>query len=79
MIILVISKRVDWFVSIDSKVKGNLYQSIIAFNGSEVSEILNNYMMQSEQLKTWFLGLSGKQSRWFYVAAITRYSSAACE
>ncbi len=41
-------------VSIDSKTEGNLYQSIIAFNGSEVSEILNNYMIQSEQLKSWF-------------------------
>lgn len=42
-------------VSIDSKSDGQMYQSIIAFNGSSVSDILNNYMSQSEQLKTWFM------------------------
>lgn len=42
-------------VSIDSTNEGNLYQSIIAFNGTGVAEILNNYMLQSEQLKSWFL------------------------
>lgn len=42
-------------VSIDSKADGNIYQSIIAFNGDMVGDILNNYMAQSEQLKSWFL------------------------
>lgn len=42
-------------VSIDSKSDGQMYQSIIAFNGNSVSDILNNYMSQSEQLKTWFM------------------------
>lgn len=42
-------------VSIDSQGDGQLYQSIIAFNGDTVAEILNNYMTQSEQLQTWFL------------------------
>ncbi len=42
-------------VSIDSKADGNLYQSIIALNSNIVADILNNYMAQSEQLKTWFL------------------------
>lgn len=42
-------------VSIDSKNEGSVYQSIIAFNGDVVGEILNNYMSQSEQLKSWFL------------------------
>ncbi|MDD3266591.1 MAG: Hsp33 family molecular chaperone HslO [Burkholderiales bacterium] len=42
-------------VSIDSQNDGQLYQSVIAFNGDNVAEILNNYMLQSEQLKTWFL------------------------
>ncbi|TXI91857.1 MAG: Hsp33 family molecular chaperone HslO [Neisseriales bacterium] len=42
-------------VSIDSKNEGNLYQSIIAFNGNLIDEIINNYMAQSEQLKSWFL------------------------
>lgn len=41
-------------VSIDSKNDGNLYQSIIAFNGGAVSEVLNSYMAQSEQLRSWF-------------------------
>lgn len=42
-------------VSIDSKADGQLYQSIIAFNGNNIGDILNNYMLQSEQLKSWFL------------------------
>lgn len=42
-------------VSIDSHNDGQVYQSVIAFNGDNVAEILNNYMLQSEQLKTWFL------------------------
>lgn len=42
-------------VSIDAKNDGNLYQSIIAFNGNTISEILNNYMVQSEQLKSWLM------------------------
>lgn len=42
-------------VSVDSRNDGQLYQSVIAFNGDNVAEILNNYMLQSEQLKTWFL------------------------
>jgi len=42
-------------VSIDSKNEGNLYQSIIAFNGDVIDEIINNYMAQSEQLKSLFL------------------------
>lgn len=42
-------------VSIDSAVDGQLYQSVIAFNGDNIAEILNNYMLQSEQLRTWFL------------------------
>ena len=42
-------------VSIDSNSDGNLYQSIIAFNGKNVADILNNFMLQSEQLKSWFL------------------------
>lgn len=42
-------------VSIDSKSEGNIYQSIIAFNGDIVGDILNNYMAQSEQLKSWFV------------------------
>ena len=42
-------------VSIDSTTEGNLYQSIIAFNGNNIAEILNNYMLQSEQLKSWFI------------------------
>ncbi len=42
-------------VSIDSCDEGNLYQSIIAFNGNSVSDILNNYMAQSEQLKSLFI------------------------
>ncbi len=42
-------------VSIDSKADGQMYQSIIAFNGDNIGDILNNYMLQSEQLKSWFL------------------------
>jgi molecular chaperone Hsp33 len=42
-------------VSIDSQNEGNLYQSIIAFSGENLAEILNAYMAQSEQLRTWFL------------------------
>lgn len=42
-------------VSIDSKSEGSLYQSIIAFNGNLIDDIINNYMAQSEQLKSWFL------------------------
>ena len=42
-------------VSVESNSDGNIYQSIIAFNGNAISEILNNYMAQSEQLKSWFL------------------------
>lgn len=42
-------------VSIDSATDGQLYQSVIAFNGNNIAEILNNYMLQSEQLRTWFL------------------------
>jgi molecular chaperone Hsp33 len=42
-------------VSIDSCNDGNLYQSVIAFNGNSVADILNNYMAQSEQLKSLFI------------------------
>lgn len=42
-------------VSVDSQNDGQLYQSVIAFNGNTVAEILNNYMTQSEQLQSWFL------------------------
>ena len=42
-------------VSIESQAEGNVYQSIIAVNGDLVSDILNNYMAQSEQLKSWFI------------------------
>lgn len=49
-------------VSVDSLEDGNLYQSIIAFNGYTVADILNNYMVQSEQLKSWFL-LAYSESR----------------
>lgn len=41
-------------VSIDSIDEGNIYQSVIAFNGNFIDEIINNYMAQSEQLKSWF-------------------------
>ncbi|RTK93515.1 MAG: Hsp33 family molecular chaperone HslO [Neisseriaceae bacterium] len=42
-------------VSIDSHGDGQLYQSIIAFNGNHIDEILNNYMTQSEQLRSLFI------------------------
>ena len=42
-------------VSIDSKNDGQLYQSVIAFNGKQIDEILNNYMIQSEQLRSLFI------------------------
>jgi molecular chaperone Hsp33 len=42
-------------VSIDSKTDGNLYQSIIALSGNKLSDVLNEYMVQSEQIQSWFL------------------------
>lgn len=42
-------------VSVDSQSDGQLYQSVIAFNGNSVDEILNNYMTQSEQLQSWII------------------------
>ena len=38
-------------VSIDSKADGQLYQSIIAFNGNNIGDILNNYMGSMEDHK----------------------------
>lgn len=42
-------------VSVNSDNDGELYQSVIAFNGNSVSDVLNNYMLQSEQLRSWFI------------------------
>ncbi|MCC2624545.1 MAG: redox-regulated molecular chaperone Hsp33 [Burkholderiales bacterium] len=43
-------------ISVDSEADGKLYQSIVALeSGIELSDILNEYMLQSEQLKTFFL------------------------
>jgi molecular chaperone Hsp33 len=43
-------------ISVDSEADGKLYQSIVALeSGMELSDILNEYMLQSEQLKTFFL------------------------
>lgn len=48
-------------VSVDSQSDGQLYQSVIAFNGTTVDEILNNYMVQSEQLQSWIIIAYTKQ------------------
>lgn len=49
-------------VSVNSDNDGELYQSVIAFNGNSVSDVLNNYMLQSEQLRSWFIiAYSAKQ------------------
>lgn len=42
-------------ISIDSKGDGKLYQSVIALPGLDLSEVLNEYMLQSEQLKSIFI------------------------
>ncbi len=43
-------------ISIDSNKDGKMYQSIVAMAGNKsVSDALNNYMVQSEQLKTVFV------------------------
>ena len=42
-------------VSIDSNNDGNIYQSIIALNGDNLSETINRYMAQSEQLNSLFV------------------------
>src|SRR6185437_14588226 len=43
-------------ISVDSENDGKVYQSIVALErGMELADILNGYMLQSEQLKTFFL------------------------
>lgn len=42
-------------ISVDSHVDGSLYQSIVALKGLNLAETLDEYMLQSEQLKTTFV------------------------
>jgi molecular chaperone Hsp33 len=43
-------------ISADSENDGKLYQSIVALeSGLDLADILNEYMLQSEQLKTFFI------------------------
>ncbi len=42
-------------VSVDSNNEGKIYQSIIALDGSNLSETINKYMLQSEQLNSLFI------------------------
>lgn len=42
-------------ISIDSNADGKLYQSVVALNGYNLEEILTEYMIQSEQLRTIFV------------------------
>ena len=42
-------------VSVDSNIEGKIYQSIIALDGGNLSEVINRYMVQSEQLNSLFI------------------------
>ena len=42
-------------ISIDSNADGKLYQSVVALSGYDLEEILTEYMIQSEQLRTIFV------------------------
>ena len=42
-------------ISIDANNDGKLYQSIVALSGMDLSDTLDEYMLQSEQLKTKFV------------------------
>lgn len=42
-------------ISIDSKMDGKIYQSIVALTGLALADTLDEYMLQSEQLKTKFV------------------------
>ena len=42
-------------ISIDSNSDGKLYQSVVSLNGQNIEEILTEYMLQSEQLRTVFV------------------------
>lgn len=43
-------------ISIDAENDGKVYQSIVALeSGMDLAEVLNEYMLQSEQLKTFFI------------------------
>jgi len=42
-------------ISVDSDNKGKLYQSVIALSGHDLSQVLNEYMTQSEQLRSIFI------------------------
>lgn len=42
-------------ISIDSQNDGKLYQSVVALSNSELSYVLNDYMLQSEQLRSFFI------------------------
>ena len=42
-------------ISIDSESDGKLYQSVVALENMDLASILNEYMLQSEQLKSFFL------------------------
>ena len=42
-------------ISIDSNNDGKLYQSVVSLNGHNIEEILTDYMIQSEQLRTIFV------------------------
>lgn len=41
-------------ISIDSESDGQLYQSVVSLMGQDLAEVITEYMMQSEQLKTVF-------------------------
>jgi molecular chaperone Hsp33 len=42
-------------ISIDSENDGKLYQSVVALENTDLASILNEYMLQSEQLKSFFI------------------------
>ena len=50
-------------ISIDPKTGGQIYQGIVALEGNRVSEVLEHYMLQSEQLETrLWLAADGEQA-----------------
>ncbi len=48
-------KMGNLIISIDSNSDGKIYQSVIALSGSSIAELLDKYMLQSEQLRSVFI------------------------